>query len=566
MNINPIFKPREKITLHSYLEKMGIKDIEEYLNPTGKYFESHLKYHDMCYAVNMIKNYYERNEEVHIKIIQDGDLDGILSTTILYDYLLNFPNFKIKILIHNGKERGLQDEIILETIKKDWCDLVIIPDAGTNDFEQAYMLSERSIDLIVLDHHDYETPIKHGYLINNQNEKYNCNKNGSGTLVTHKFLQALDDEFNVDYSNKYIDLVSLSLISDSMDIKEMENREYLYYGVMNYNNIQNDFLKIMIDKFIRKEVYTQTDLSWSVIPKFNSVCRTNNLSLKQNLILALLNQSTLDLEEVVKLCNEAHKAQIELVSSVLKTELPNINQEDNVIFLASQNIPRAYSGLIAGKISEICDKKPSIVGAIKNGYMIGSVRSPVPIKDTLQQCEFIDFAKGHGSAFGVGLYENNILNVKEWLKTLTIDIIQKNEVLKSYSLKSIPDELFTMFSEYEEIWNQNDLPKPLFHIKGIKVNTKNIKIIGKNKRTIKISTSKYDIIKFNSLREDKENLKLGYYNINDVFVDNNNNENIELEILGYFSTNEWNGNVVKQIIIKEFEVITNKKGSIEDIF
>ena len=63
-------------------------------------------------------------------IICDSDLDGITSTVIIYQYMkaLN-KDWNIDILIHKGKERGLQDEEILKHIKESPRDFIIIPDA-----------------------------------------------------------------------------------------------------------------------------------------------------------------------------------------------------------------------------------------------------------------------------------------------------------------------------------------------------------------------------------------------------------------------------------------------------
>lgn len=560
MKVIELYGPREKVTLNSYLEKKGVADVPAYLKPTGDYFENYQVYTDMYKAVDVLEelaSHATRENKLKVAIIQDGDADGVFSTYILFDYLSSFSNvIKPIIFIHQGKERGLQDPKALEAIEDFHPSLVIVPDAGTNDKKQAKILIKKGINVIILDHHDYETPVEDGVLINNQNDTYECNKNGSGTLVTHKFLEALDDRFQLDLSQKYFDIVGMSLISDAMDITEMENREYLYHGVMNYGCIRNQFLKALIDKFVRKEEYSQKDLSWSVIPKINAICRSSDIDLKRRLMMALCDRD--DQEEVLELCKEAHKKQIDTVSGIVEEEFPNVSADNNMVFLASENMPRSYSGLIAGKLSEMCGKKPAIVGAVKNGYLIGSVRSPIPIKHEFLECESIDFAKGHGAAFGIGIKEENIPALLKWMETVPLDIEVAEEVLKSYNIQDIPDNLFEMFEGYDYIWSNGNLPKPLFHVKGIKINTDDIIIMGKNKRTLKIKYDGIDIMRFNALKEDKEALGLGYYK-GSTFVEENAQKNIELEVIGYLAINEWNGVKYKQIIIEKYEVSETKK-------
>ena len=46
---------KETTTIYSYLTKCGIKDVEEYLNPTGKYIDNWYEYKDIPYAIKEIE-------------------------------------------------------------------------------------------------------------------------------------------------------------------------------------------------------------------------------------------------------------------------------------------------------------------------------------------------------------------------------------------------------------------------------------------------------------------------------------------------------------------------------
>ena len=90
-------------------------------------------------------------------IVCDADLDGITSTAIIYSYMIdlamdNNEDWDVQILLHEGKERGLQDDEIFTHIENNPRPFIIIPDAGTNDKEQANQLSWSCIDIFVLDY------------------------------------------------------------------------------------------------------------------------------------------------------------------------------------------------------------------------------------------------------------------------------------------------------------------------------------------------------------------------------------------------------------------------------
>ena len=474
-------------------------------------------------------------------------------------------DWNIKILLHNGKERGLDDENLLERVLKEKPNLLIIPDANSNVVENTRKVFENGTDVLVLEHHDITTPIDCGVLISNQFEYENVDKNGSGCLVTHMFLRALDKEFNIEYSKWFIDMVSLSIISDSMNISSMQNREYLHYGVLYKDNIVNPFLQYLFNKFIGDyETYSQRDISFKIIPKFNACIRTNNMELKQRVCLALLNQD--NIEEVANLCEQAHKNQIDIVNGVIEENIHTIEGlvNNNLIVFASDDMPRSYSGLLAGKIKTICNNKPTIVGSIKDGYMIGSLRSPIPLRSKLAENELVDFAQGHEDSCGVGIYVDNIQPLVDYYNSLEISYKPEINVLQSYSIKSIPNKLFGLFEPYNALWGCG-VSKPMFHITNIVFTPSDWQIIGKTKRTLKLHKDCIDIVMFNCLREDKENLQLGYYE-NDIFVYEPSRNKLKMECIGELGINEWNGKKTLQIILDKYEILCYNKPSKDDLF
>ena len=564
MNIKELYDKNEQINIETYLSKCGVKDIEEYLNPSGKYLDDCMLYNNIRDGVQEIK-YHCLTENNKIFIIQDGDCDGVCCTVMLYQYLRALKeDLDISILIHTSKQRGLDDEDIMNRIREEKPNLVIIPDAGTNNKIQAKELCDLGIGLLVIDHHDIATPIEHGTLINNQDPKSNVSKNGSGALVTHKFLQALDKEFNLEWSSWFIDLVALSLISDSMDMSEMENREYYHYGLETIECVNNEFLKHLIDSFIGNE-YTQKDLSFKVIPKINSICRHKNIEYKQRLIMAFIGQDNLD--EVLDIVSQAHKDQIDTVNNIIELNVDKIEEikDNNLIVFASDDIPRSYSGLVCAKIMNICNNKPTIVGSIKDGEFIGSLRSPIPLRSDLDNNDLVEWASGHEDSCGILIKENNIGSLVDYYNSLTLSYSPCISVLKSYTVKSIPTKLFGLFEPYNALWNGKGLQKPMFHISNITFNPSDVQIMGKTKRVIKIHSNGIDFMIFNCLKEDKEKLGLGYYE-DGCFISSPKKEKMQLECVGELGINEWNGNKKLQVIIDKYEIMCYNKKSKKDIF
>ena len=566
MNVNELFKKDEEITLESYLKKCNIKDIKEFCSPSGKYLDNCFLYEDIRSAVAEVK-YLLNYSNSTIVIVQDADLDGICSTVILYQYLSNLnPNWNIRILIHKGKERGLSDEDIMNDIILLHPDLVFVPDAGTNDKIQAEELCKADIGLVVIDHHNYDTPIEKGILINNQNPNYKVQRDGSGTLVTHKFLQAMDIEFNLNWSSFCIDLVALSLISDSMNMNNMENRTYYHYGLETIDCVQNEFLRQCMFKFIGDKEYTQRDIAFKIVPKFNSIVRSKDQILKQRLIYAFLGQD--NIEEVLDLCAEAHKNQIETVNNIIEANIGKIKEitDNNLIILSCDDMPRSYSGLIAGKVMNMCDNKPTIVGKIIDGEFIGSLRSPIPLQEDLDKNELIEWCHGHAESAGICIKETNIDNIVEYYNGLNLSYSPQIDVLQSYSINNIPNYLFNEFgANMDVIWGKG-LEQPKFHI-TLEYNPIDFTIMGKSKTTLKLKQNGIDIMWFFTDKKKKEKLKIGYINEGGDFIENPFVDTIyKLEIIGTLGINVWNNRTTNQIIVEDFEVKEKKIIKPSDLF
>ena len=566
MNVNELFKKDEEITLESYLKKCNIKDIKEFCSPSGKYLDNCFLYEDIRSAVAEVK-YLLNYSNSTIVIVQDADLDGICSTVILYQYLSNLnPNWNIRILIHKGKERGLSDEDVMNDIILLHPDLVFVPDAGTNDKIQAEELCKADIGLVVIDHHNYDTPIEKGILINNQNPNYKVQRDGSGTLVTHKFLQAMDIEFNLNWSSFCIDLVALSLISDSMNMNNMENRTYYHYGLETIDCVQNEFLRQCMFKFIGDKEYTQRDIAFKIVPKFNSIVRSKDQILKQRLIYAFLGQD--NIEEVLDLCAEAHKNQIETVNNIIEANVGKIKEitDNNLIILSCDDMPRSYSGLIAGKVMNMCDNKPTIVGKIIDGEFIGSLRSPIPLQEDLDKNELIEWCHGHAESAGICIKETNIDNIVEYYNGLNLSYSPQIDVLQSYNINNIPNYLFNEFgANMDVIWGKG-LEQPKFHI-TLEYNPIDFTIMGKSKTTLKLKQNGIDIMWFFTDKKKKEKLKIGYINEDGDFIENPFVDTMyKLEIIGTLGINVWNNRTTNQIIVEDFEVKEKKIIKPSDLF
>lgn len=118
------------------LKNRGIQDTKKYLNLSDKdVCEPELLGKDKLDAAVALLAKAIKNKE-YIVVIQDGDVDGLTSSSLLVNYLWQiWPNWvenNLEVWFHEGKQHGLDDEIMdyLLNISCILPSLIILPDAG----------------------------------------------------------------------------------------------------------------------------------------------------------------------------------------------------------------------------------------------------------------------------------------------------------------------------------------------------------------------------------------------------------------------------------------------------
>ena len=135
------------------LVRRGIIEGEEilfYLEDDMRYLHSPFLFKNMEDAVDRILNAKEEGEKV--LIFGDRDVDGITSTTLLYE-ALNKLGLDVSWRIPTGDESyGLSIEAVEKHAEQDGT-LIITVDCGISNFKEIEKANSLGIDVIVVDHH-----------------------------------------------------------------------------------------------------------------------------------------------------------------------------------------------------------------------------------------------------------------------------------------------------------------------------------------------------------------------------------------------------------------------------
>ena len=218
-----------------FFENRGVKNPNEYKTLNESYVIPYQNLNNIEKAARIfIENVHRR-----VHIVVDCDADGVTSAAMIYRYINEAYGNKPTYSLHAGKQHGLSDDI---KIPED-TELLIIPDAGTNDVKQCKELSEKGVNIIVLDHHLKEVDNPYAVIVNNQTSENYSNKEFCGAGIVYKFLKAVDELEWIDKADEFLDLVALGNISDVMDMRSYETRYLTQNGL---ENIKSKAFKAML--------------------------------------------------------------------------------------------------------------------------------------------------------------------------------------------------------------------------------------------------------------------------------------------------------------------------------
>lgn len=165
-------------------------DIMFYLERSSMLLHNPFEYEDMTDAVDRILDAIEENEKV--LIFGDRDVDGVTSTTILYEYLQS-QGVDVQYRLPSGNESyGLSLDAI-DTFAAEYGSLIITVDCGISNNAEIAHAGELGIDVIVVDHHNPHAELPEPAIIVNPKIE-GCGypfPHISGCAVVHKLVIAL---------------------------------------------------------------------------------------------------------------------------------------------------------------------------------------------------------------------------------------------------------------------------------------------------------------------------------------------------------------------------------------
>jgi single-stranded-DNA-specific exonuclease len=546
------------------------EEINAYLHPKIEHLHDPYAMKDMQKSVAILAE--KIRDRSKIRIIGDYDVDGVISTYVLYRTLKELGaavDYEIPDRIMDGYGININ---MVKAAHENQIDTILTCDNGIVAMEQIRYAKELGMTVIVTDHHnlyeteDSEVVLPEADAIINP-KQLDCAypfKELCGAAVAYKLIEALLDTIPLPNKEEYLEemlsYIAIATVCDVMDLVD-ENRVIVKYGLELLQRTKNlGILALMEASGIEKEELASFHLGFIIGPCLNASGRLDTAKKGLQLLLAKTKEEAVSLAQEVRELNNIRKeiTQENVERAIHLIEGSSLKQ-DKVLVVYLEDCHESVAGIIAGRLREKYHK-PAIVLTKAQDCIKGSGRSIENynmIEELSKYRQLMIKVGGHPMAAGLSLPYENIEILRSSLNDNTIltdeMLIPKVTIDVQLPLGYVSKELVNELKQLEPFGKGNE--KPLFAERNLKI--KSAFILGKNASGIRLRVvnqynREMDALYFGELNTFFDYISSKYGEEEVQKLKTGRGTKIELTITYYPKINEYKGFRNLQLIIQNY--------------
>ena len=443
------------------------------------------------------------NEKAKIRIIGDYDIDGVMSSYILYRALTRC-GAQVDVAIPNRitDGYGLNRNLITEALE---CgvDTILTCDNGITAIEEIAYAKEAGMTVLVTDHHEIPFKDVDGERIYMRSEadaivnphQKTCAfpyKDLCGAGVAWAAIVALYEKNNIEQkeAENLLEFVAFATVGDIMSLTGL-NRILVREGLKRIHHTTNIGMRALISQCgLLPEQIDTYHFGFVLGPCINAAGRLDTARRALRLFISEKPEEAAEIAEELVVLNEERKEMTRQGVEEAKQLVEEGGYEnDPVLILYLPNVHESIAGIIAGRIREYYYRPTFILTKGEDGVK-GSGRSTEKYSMYEQMCKCSDLLTkfgGHPMAAGLSLPEENVeafrkqmnencpFRAEEMVQTIHIDVPMPVD----YVTNALVEE-FSILAPFGK-----DNPKPVFADRNLKISR--MWIVGKNQNVLRMT-------------------------------------------------------------------------------
>lgn len=443
------------------------------------------------------------NEKAKIRIIGDYDIDGVMSSYILYRALTRC-GAQVDVAIPNRitDGYGLNRNLIIEALE---CgvDTILTCDNGITAIEEIAYAKEAGMTVLVTDHHEIPFKDVDGERIYMRSEadaivnphQKTCAfpyKDLCGAGVAWAVIVALYEKNNIEQkeAEELLEFVAFATVGDIMSLTGL-NRILVREGLKRIHHTTNIGMRALISRCgLLPEQIDTYHFGFVLGPCINAAGRLDTARRALRLFISESPEEAAEVADELVILNEERKEMTRQGVEEAKQLVEEGGYEnDPVLILYLPNVHESIAGIIAGRIREYYYRPTFILTKGEDGVK-GSGRSTEEYSMYEQMCKCSDLLTkfgGHPMAAGLSLPEENVeafrkqmnencpFRAEEMVQTIHIDVPMPVD----YVTNALVEE-FSILAPFGK-----DNPKPVFADRNLKISR--MWIVGKNQNVLRMT-------------------------------------------------------------------------------
>jgi single-stranded-DNA-specific exonuclease len=407
-----------------------VQEVENFLRPRLKSLSDPFLLPNMEAAVTRILGALDRQER--IAIFGDYDVDGVTSLALLAEILRAYggaPELFLPLRLEEGY--GLSRESVDRCIEQHHPQLLIAVDCGTSSVAEIADLAERSVDVIVLDHHEPKSDLPDCVAIVNPKIDphspfhYLCSA-GTVFKLCHALLKRRSIEF--DLKSK-LDLVALGTVADIVPLHG-ENRILVQRGAIEIARSTRPGLKRLIAVSGVRPPILPEHIGFRLGPRLNASGRLSNA---QKSLQVLLTQDETEAASLADFLDSQNRERQEIEKQVFLAAEEHIGRHfdpmrDAAIVVAENGWHPGVLGIVASRISRKYHRPTILIGFEANGIGKASGRSieGLNLVEALERCSgTLQKFGGHEMAAGLTIQEKDVDRFSEAFRRAARELLSE---------------------------------------------------------------------------------------------------------------------------------------------
>ena len=482
-------------------EVIGDEEIQSFLAGTLQELPDVHLMQDLDLLVEVLDE--KIKEKAKIRIIGDYDIDGVMSSYLLYRALTRC-GAKVDVAIPNRitDGYGLNRNLITEAFE---CgvDTIQTCDNGIAAIEEIAYAKEIGMTVLVTDHH--EIPFKdvdgeriymcsEADAIVNPHQK-TCAfpyKDLCGAGVAWAVIVALYEKNGIEQkeAENLLEFVAFATVGDIMSLTGL-NRIFVREGLKRIHHTTNIGMRALISQCgLLPEQIDTYHFGFVLGPCINAAGRLDTARRALRLFISEKPEEAAEIADELVVLNEERKEMTRQGVEEAKQLVEEGGYEnDPVLILYLPDVHESIAGIIAGRIREYYYRPTFILTKAEDGVK-GSGRSTEEYSMYEQMCKCSDLLTkfgGHPMAAGLSLPEENVAAFRKQMNEncpfRAEEIVQTIHIDVPMPVDYVTNALVEEFSILAPFGKDN--PKPVFADRNLKISR--MWIIGKNQNVLRMT-------------------------------------------------------------------------------